>query len=187
MLTIRFDRLGLAPGDRVLDVGAGFGRHVFECARRGAGVVAAKTNFVQHVLAETLRNHSGVCGHGALQVVLRRVVRVAAGFKNQDRVGRSIIVPQLGSLRKVLIVAPSITPLPVECAVNASAENLVALNKFVENVVRKAIGPLDLVDGGLPANKVPHEFLNLLGILSRQVSGFPCPIGIQFEELDRVD
>ena len=40
MLTIKFDKLGLAPGDRVLDVGAGFGRHVFECARRGADVVA---------------------------------------------------------------------------------------------------------------------------------------------------
>lgn len=40
MLTIRFDQLGLAPGDRVLDVGAGFGRHVFECARRGCDVVA---------------------------------------------------------------------------------------------------------------------------------------------------
>ena len=40
MLTIRFDDLGLQPGDRVLDVGAGFGRHVFECARRGADVVA---------------------------------------------------------------------------------------------------------------------------------------------------
>jgi SAM-dependent methyltransferase len=40
VLTIRFDELGLRPGDRVLDVGAGFGRHVFECARRGARVVA---------------------------------------------------------------------------------------------------------------------------------------------------
>lgn len=40
MLTIRFDRLGLRAGDRVLDVGSGFGRHVFECARRGARVVA---------------------------------------------------------------------------------------------------------------------------------------------------
>jgi SAM-dependent methyltransferase len=40
MLTIRFDKLGLEPGDRVLDVGAGFGRHIFECARRGADVVA---------------------------------------------------------------------------------------------------------------------------------------------------
>ena len=40
MLTIRFDELGLRPGDRVLDVGSGFGRHVYECARRGAQVVA---------------------------------------------------------------------------------------------------------------------------------------------------
>ena len=40
MLTIRFDRLGLRRGDRVLDVGAGFGRHAFEAARRGGRVVA---------------------------------------------------------------------------------------------------------------------------------------------------
>ena len=30
MLTIRFDQLGLQPGDLVLDAGAGFGRHAFE-------------------------------------------------------------------------------------------------------------------------------------------------------------
>jgi SAM-dependent methyltransferase len=40
MLTIRFDELGLRAGQLVLDVGAGFGRHVYECARRGAHVVA---------------------------------------------------------------------------------------------------------------------------------------------------
>jgi SAM-dependent methyltransferase len=43
MLTIRFDRLralGLRPGSRVLDVGAGFGRHAYELARRGMRVVA---------------------------------------------------------------------------------------------------------------------------------------------------
>jgi SAM-dependent methyltransferase len=40
VLTIRFDELGLVAGDRVLDVGAGFGRHVYECARRGAHAVA---------------------------------------------------------------------------------------------------------------------------------------------------
>jgi SAM-dependent methyltransferase len=40
VLTIRFDELGVRPGDRVLDVGSGFGRHVYECARRGAHVVA---------------------------------------------------------------------------------------------------------------------------------------------------
>ncbi|MEY4176350.1 MAG: hypothetical protein RI900_3515 [Actinomycetota bacterium] len=40
MLTIRFDRLGVQSGDLVLDAGAGFGRHAFELARRGANVVA---------------------------------------------------------------------------------------------------------------------------------------------------
>ena len=40
MLTIRFEQLGLQPGDLVLDVGAGFGRHCFEVARRGGRVVA---------------------------------------------------------------------------------------------------------------------------------------------------
>jgi SAM-dependent methyltransferase len=40
VLTIRFDRLGVQPGDLVLDAGAGFGRHAFELARRGANVIA---------------------------------------------------------------------------------------------------------------------------------------------------
>jgi SAM-dependent methyltransferase len=40
VLTIRFDRLGVRPGDLVLDAGAGFGRHAFELARQGADVVA---------------------------------------------------------------------------------------------------------------------------------------------------
>jgi SAM-dependent methyltransferase len=40
MLSIRFDELRLRAGDAVLDVGSGFGRHVYECARRGARVVA---------------------------------------------------------------------------------------------------------------------------------------------------
>lgn len=40
MLTVHFDRLGVKPGDLVLDAGAGFGRHAFELARLGADVVA---------------------------------------------------------------------------------------------------------------------------------------------------
>ncbi|MCE1178201.1 MAG: class I SAM-dependent methyltransferase [Micrococcales bacterium] len=40
MLTVDFDRLGLEPGERVLDMGAGAGRHAFEMYRRGADVVA---------------------------------------------------------------------------------------------------------------------------------------------------
>ena len=40
MLTVDFDRLGLEPGERVLDMGCGAGRHAFEMYRRGADVVA---------------------------------------------------------------------------------------------------------------------------------------------------
>ncbi len=40
MLTAKYERLGLQRGDKVLDLGCGFGRHAFEAARRGASVVA---------------------------------------------------------------------------------------------------------------------------------------------------
>ncbi len=40
MLTVDYDRLGVAAGDRLLDLGAGGGRHAFEASRRGARVVA---------------------------------------------------------------------------------------------------------------------------------------------------
>lgn len=43
MLTVDYDRLGVRAGDRVLDLGCGFGRHAFEAARRGALVVALDT------------------------------------------------------------------------------------------------------------------------------------------------
>jgi SAM-dependent methyltransferase len=40
VLTVDCDRLELRPGDRVLDMGCGAGRHAFEMYRRGGDVVA---------------------------------------------------------------------------------------------------------------------------------------------------
>jgi SAM-dependent methyltransferase len=40
MLTVDFERFPVAPGDRVLDMGCGGGRHAFALFRRGARVVA---------------------------------------------------------------------------------------------------------------------------------------------------
>jgi SAM-dependent methyltransferase len=40
MLTVDFDRLGIGPSAKVIDVGCGAGRHAFEAYRRGADVIA---------------------------------------------------------------------------------------------------------------------------------------------------
>jgi SAM-dependent methyltransferase len=40
LLTIRYQQLGLRPGQRVLDFGCGGGRHAFEAMRRGGDVTA---------------------------------------------------------------------------------------------------------------------------------------------------
>ena len=41
MLTVDYERLGVQPGDTVLDLGCGAGRHAFESARRGCLTVAS--------------------------------------------------------------------------------------------------------------------------------------------------
>jgi SAM-dependent methyltransferase len=40
VLTVDFGKFPIAPGEQVLDLGCGFGRHAFEAYRRGANVVA---------------------------------------------------------------------------------------------------------------------------------------------------
>jgi SAM-dependent methyltransferase len=50
LLTVRYDWLGLRPGERVLDFGCGGGRHSFEAMRRGAVAVAVDSD--REVLAE---------------------------------------------------------------------------------------------------------------------------------------
>ena len=47
MLTVRYDTLGVRAGERVLDLGCGFGRHAFESARRGADVVACDRSLAE--------------------------------------------------------------------------------------------------------------------------------------------
>lgn len=56
MLTVDFERLELQPGERVLDMGCGGGRHVFEMMRRGATVVALDQGW------DELQDVAATCG-----------------------------------------------------------------------------------------------------------------------------
>ncbi|MEU2042274.1 class I SAM-dependent methyltransferase [Nocardia niwae] len=54
MLTVDFDRLGIGPDTRVIDVGCGAGRHSFEAYRRGADVVAFDQDVAELTGVETM-------------------------------------------------------------------------------------------------------------------------------------
>ncbi|HEY0716536.1 MAG TPA: class I SAM-dependent methyltransferase [Streptosporangiaceae bacterium] len=56
MLTVDYRLLSIAPGDRVLDVGCGNGRHAYEAYRRGARVVAFDLD------RQELAAVAGMCG-----------------------------------------------------------------------------------------------------------------------------
>ncbi len=54
MLTFDFDRLGVRPGDRAIDIGSGNGRHAYELLRRGADVTAFDQNADDMAEVETM-------------------------------------------------------------------------------------------------------------------------------------
>ena len=62
MLTVRYDRLGLQQGDRLLDLGCGAGRHAFEAARRGATVTAADLDLAELKDVHQLFDAMGTAG-----------------------------------------------------------------------------------------------------------------------------
>lgn len=66
MLTIRFDRLNITEGTLFLDAGAGFGRHAYEAARRGATVVAL--DFGQDEVVTTRNTFAAMVMAGEIDV-----------------------------------------------------------------------------------------------------------------------
>jgi SAM-dependent methyltransferase len=63
MLTVDYRLLGVRPGDRLLDVGCGAGRHSLEAVRRGADVVALDLSH-----DDLARAHHGVAEYGHVDV-----------------------------------------------------------------------------------------------------------------------
>lgn len=75
MLTVDFDRFPVGPGDLVLDLGAGQGRHTYEILRRGAEAVAVDLN------AEDLEQVEAMVGamaiEGEISLPAEPVTRIA--------------------------------------------------------------------------------------------------------------
>jgi SAM-dependent methyltransferase len=74
VLTVDFRRFPVGPGDRVLDLGCGGGRHAFEVLSRGAHVVAVDLSADELPgVAGMLRamSHAGEGAHGAMGAVVR--------------------------------------------------------------------------------------------------------------------
>jgi cyclopropane fatty-acyl-phospholipid synthase-like methyltransferase len=72
VLTVDLDRLGVSPGDWLLDAGCGGGRHCFGAADRGANVVGLDLDVEGLQLARAgLREHAEAGGHKVRGGVLR--------------------------------------------------------------------------------------------------------------------
>ncbi|MBX9641240.1 MAG: class I SAM-dependent methyltransferase [Mycobacteriaceae bacterium] len=74
MLTVDFDRLGIGPATKVIDVGCGAGRHAFEAYRRGADVVAFDRDAAELRSVDTLLRAMAETGE-APPAASARVVR----------------------------------------------------------------------------------------------------------------
>lgn len=90
MLTFDYDRLGVAPGLRVLDAGCGKGRHAFAALRRGAHVVAADldANALREVaaMAAAMHEQGQVPAGGSFEAVRADVLRLPFADGSFDRV-----------------------------------------------------------------------------------------------------
>ena len=62
MLTVDYDRLGIGPGTKVIDVGCGAGRHSYEAYRRGADVIAFDQNAEELAEVDTMLQAMGAAG-----------------------------------------------------------------------------------------------------------------------------
>lgn len=64
MLTVRFEQLPIGEGTLFLDAGAGFGRHAYEAARRGARVVAL--DYAEEETTTTRAMFAAMCEAGEI-------------------------------------------------------------------------------------------------------------------------
>ena len=73
MLTVDFSQFPIEPGERVLDLGCGFGRHAFEAYRRGAHVVAVDRSQEEVASVTAMFRAMAAAGEAPADLVARAV------------------------------------------------------------------------------------------------------------------
>ncbi|MFZ2503192.1 MAG: methyltransferase domain-containing protein [Nocardioides sp.] len=104
MLTVDFGRLGLRPGERVLDMGCGAGRHAFEAYRRGADVVAFD------------QDADELAGVRDLFAAMREAGEVPAGAEAAAKEGDALALPFADGEFDRIIAAEVLEHIPADIA-----------------------------------------------------------------------
>jgi SAM-dependent methyltransferase len=99
VLTVRYDRLGLRPGDRLLDLGCGAGRHAFEAARQGATVTAADLDLAElkdvHQLFDAMGSAGELTAGGSGSAVGGDALRLPFADGTFDRIIASEVMEHI--------------------------------------------------------------------------------------------
>jgi SAM-dependent methyltransferase len=109
MLTVRYDRLGLKAGERLLDLGSGGGRHAFEAMRRGAIVTAvdsdqAEVDSVDAMMQALQASDPAVLATGGRGVAVRADARhLPFGIASFDRVIAAEVLEHISDDRAAIL------------------------------------------------------------------------------------
>lgn len=99
MLTVDYDKLGLEPGHRLLDLGCGFGRHAFEALKRGAHVTACDMAFDELCevvnIATVLHQEGDVAPDVSATVAQGDATRLPFGNATFDRIIASEVLEHI--------------------------------------------------------------------------------------------
>ena len=95
MLTVDFDRLGIGPSSKVIDVGCGAGRHAFEAYRRGADVVAFDRDAAELRSVETVLQAMAEAGEAPAVASAKAVLGDALSLPYADETFDCVIASEV--------------------------------------------------------------------------------------------